>query len=179
VPNCEDRNLTASHPISLLTHPRSVSIAKSKLRPIYPTIPSDVPDVESDTCERGTDGNYDQVVTIGNHVCELGGYDISTGSPYFKYFAISDLLFSIMINIIYISNYYFPDDGNGSTTSSITFPGPVRFDPEQLPATIFTATMLSNHITCTPFFYLCSATNRLGFPDGPSNSLTYFNTSRL
>jgi hypothetical protein len=63
VPNCEDRNLTASHPISLLTHPRSVSIAKSKLRPIYPTIPSDIPDVESDTCERGTDGNYDQVVT--------------------------------------------------------------------------------------------------------------------
>jgi hypothetical protein len=38
--------------------------------------------------------------------CEPDGYDVSTGSPYFKYFAISD--FIIIINIIYISNYYFP-----------------------------------------------------------------------
>jgi hypothetical protein len=35
--------------------------------------------------------------------CELGGYDISTGSPSFKYFAISDLLLPLILFIFQIT----------------------------------------------------------------------------
>jgi hypothetical protein len=37
--------------------------------------------------------------------CEPGGYDVSTGSPYFKYFAISNLLLSL---ILFLFKLLFP-----------------------------------------------------------------------
>jgi hypothetical protein len=50
--------------------------------------------------------------------CEPGGYDISTGSPYFKYSAISDLL---LLLILFIFQLLSPS-GNYMGEQSLIFP---------------------------------------------------------